>query len=113
MEKVSPPTPTEQTLTNLVTRHVKFPNGMELRLTLSEWTWEVIAFLDQWRIQLNYEQGILYEWFKLLPFESVGGFTPERSFANTVMGYVRDTYNEWLQDEEPGAAPTFTLPPRR
>ncbi len=105
-----PPKPTEEGLTNRITEVVSFPDGQSISLSLGEWHWQFIAFLDVWKGHCGYEQGILYEWHKLKTRKSLGRFGDKRMFEDMVLFVIRDSYEEWLEGMKPGEEPSFVLP---
>lgn len=102
---VTPPKPTEETLTEIVSRDVPFPNGRTLRLAMSAWHWQMIEFLELWNEHYNREHGILYEFYNALP-----NVTDQR-FSKSLMLLLRDDYNEWLANAADGE-PKFPDPRR-
>jgi hypothetical protein len=102
---VRPPRPSEETLTELVTRDVALPNGRVLRLTMSRWHWEMIEFIDIWNEYYGREPGgIIYQFYKACPN------IPDSRFAKAAMSLLRDDYNEWTAGLPPGEDPVFDDP---
>lgn len=105
MEKlVYVPKPTEEKILNIITKEVSFPNGRVMRLSISEWHWEMLDFISIWDAYYKREHGILYEFHKAKPH-----LTNER-FSNALMLLLRDDYNQWEADTPEGEEPSLFDP---
>jgi hypothetical protein len=90
----------------LIAREIALPNGRVLCMTMSQWHWEMVTFLELWDEHYGRTHGLIYEFFRMLPN------TTDRKFANAVMGVLRDDYNQWLAEFPPGEEPAFPDPRR-
>ncbi len=86
MFETRPPHPTEETLTHIIVREWRFPDGRTAQIRMSEWHWQLVAYYDQWAKDMNWEQGILYDWFKKKEYES------DRFFSDLAMLSLGDWY---------------------
>lgn len=105
MDKIiEPPAPTEEKLLSMVTRDVIFPNGRSMTMAMSQWHWEMVAFVDIWNDHYSREQGILWE------FLQQKNNVTDTFFAEAVMAILRDDYNEWLAATPSGKPIRFVDP---
>jgi hypothetical protein len=104
MDFVKPPEPTEAAITSIATREVVFPNGRTVKLSLSDWHWEMIAFYDLWNVEYGREQGILYEWVKLR------SNIPDRMLGDAIMLLIREQYDGWVKALPAGHELVFPAP---
>ncbi|MBN9050366.1 MAG: hypothetical protein J0H78_12945 [Rhizobiales bacterium] len=103
-KKVRLPEPTEDKLTNLIIREVPLPNGRILKLQMSEWHWEMLAFEEVWNDVYGREYGLIYEFYKMAPN------TKDRVLSDAMMSVLRDDYNEYLAKFAPGEEPEYDDP---
>lgn len=105
MEKlIEPPQPTEDSLLALVAKDIVFPNGRVMRVEISQWHWDLIAFIELWNDYYEREAGVLYE------FHLKAKQLPDKRFSNAVMGVLRDKYNAWLEEVPTGGKLQFVDP---
>ncbi|MCR6734311.1 MAG: hypothetical protein NVV83_09590 [Afipia sp.] len=98
------PRPSEEKLLNIITKEISFPNGRVSRIAISEWHWEMIAFVELWNDHYKREHGMLYEFHKQRPHIT------DETFSRAIMLLLRDDYNGWLDDTPEGEDPSFDDP---
>jgi hypothetical protein len=81
-----PPDPTEETLTNMITRVLEFPDGCVVSMKMSEWHWQMVAFYDKFKEQTGYLHGIVYQWHTRCPDSD------DDIFSKAMMLNIRDDY---------------------
>ena len=101
---VYPPKPTEESLTEIITREITFPNGRTVRWRMSRWHWEMIAFIELWNEYYKREHSYLYECFKRIPNST------DEVLSNGMMMTLRDGYKALLDETAPGEEPAYPDP---